>query len=161
MSPKRRDLFRWLVASGTVLAIGNFPLYAWSKPKPKTTIHWTNVEFPEDKLRTQRERILRTILRKESSTEDWGPHNQRIEASIRIIEYQIVHTPEVVRVTCTAVGKLVGGPSVRTHFSIGDHPTKQAKLERNMMTFVARGIVTRLAVIARNRAAAKAKNDDA
>lgn len=157
-APSRRDLIRWLGAAGALLAVG-VPADVWAKAKPKTTVTWTSVELPEDKRRAQRERTLRSVLRKEARDEDWGAAtDNRIEASVRVIEFHVIHKPDVVRVTCTAMGKLAGGPSVRTHFSIGDHPTKQGKLEHMVLTLVARGLVTRLSAIARNRAARAAKS---
>lgn len=136
-----------------LLTIGASTHTAHAKRKPPTTVTWTSVDLPEDKLRASRERTLRTMLRKESKDADWGEHEKgRLEASVKVIEFQVHAREDVVRVTCTAMGRLAGGPSVRTHFSIGDHPKQQARLEKMILTLVARGIVTRLSSIARKRA---------
>lgn len=155
--PSRRELLLGLASTAMLLTIGASSHPAHAKRKPPTTVTWTDVVLPEDKLRSRRERTLRSVLKKESKDADWGEHkNGRLEASVKVIEFQVHAREDVVRVTCTAVGKLAGGPSVRTHFSIGDHPKQQAKLEKMILTLVARGIVTRLASIARKRAAKNA-----
>jgi len=147
-------------AAATLIAIGgasNGPAFA-KQQKKKTRVNWTEVELPEDKLRRRRERTLRSVLKKESGNANWGDHkDHQLEASVKVVEFQVHQKEHVVRVTCTAVGKLAGGPSVRTHFSIGDHPKRQDKLEKMVLTLVARGIVTRLAAIARDRAARAAR----
>jgi hypothetical protein len=91
-------------------------------------------------------------LKTASSGVDWGNHESGLEASVRVTEFVVGERKDVMRVTCTAVGKLKNGPAVRTHFSFGDHPRKRDKLERTVLTLVAQGVVTRLAAIARDRA---------
>ena len=147
----RRDVIQWLGMASALLAVGA-PTSdaAAAKPKPKTRVTWTSVDFPDAAERSERERLLRSLLEKESKTENWGARSgDRLEASARVLDFQVIHKPDVVRVTCTALGKLAGGPSVRTHFSMGDHPNNQRKLERMVLTLVARGIVNRLSAVAR------------
>lgn len=141
--------------AATLIAVGGASSRpAFAKRKTKTSISWTNVELPEAKLRRRRERVLRSVLERESRRTDWGRHeNNRLDASVKVVEFHVEQKEKVVRVTCTALGKLDGGPQVRTHFSIGDHPKRQAKLEKMVLTLVARGLVTRLAAIARRRGA--------
>lgn len=124
-----------------------------AQARHRTEVIWSDVSFPDDALQATRERQLRSVLRRESRREDWG-HSQSsvVEASLKIVEFAVEKRPDVVRVTCTAVGKIKNGPAARTHFSFGGHPNKQAALERTMLTLVGRGIVTRLAAISRGRA---------
>ena len=153
-NPSRRDLLKCFGAAATVIAIGASTDTAWAKRKKSTRVSWTSVDLPEGELRRRRERTLRKVLEKESKRAEWGDHaSKKLEASVKVIEYQVQHKENVVRVTCTALGKLAGGPTVRTHFSMGDHPKNQRKLEKMVLTLVARGLVTRLAAIARNKAA--------
>lgn len=154
-NPSRRELLQLFGAAVTLIAIGGASNgAAFAKQKKTTRVSWTEVEVPEDKLRRRRERTLRSVLKKESKNANWGDHKDNlVEASVKVVEFQVQQKEHVVRVTCTAVGKLAGGPSVRTHFSIGDHPKRQDKLEKMVLTLVARGIVTRLAAISRDRAA--------
>lgn len=146
-------------AAATLIAVGASAEPAHAKRKKSTRVSWTSVDLPEDKLRRRRERTLRKVLEKESKRAEWGDHeSKKLEASVKVVEFQVQHKENVVRVTCTALGKLAGGPTVRTHFSMGDHPDHQRKLEKMVLTLVARGIVTRLAAIARNKAAREASN---
>jgi hypothetical protein len=157
-NPSRRELLQLFGAAATLIAIGGASGAASAKQKKPTRVSWTEVELPEDKRSRRRERTLRSVLKKESKNANWGEHkDNRIEASVKVVEFQVQQKEHVVRVTCTAVGKLAGGPSVRTHFSIGDHPKRQDKLEKMVLTLVARGIVTRLASISRDRAARAAR----
>ena len=56
---------------------------------------------------------------------------------------------EVVRITCTAVGKIPGVGAAKSRFSYSGKPEEQRKLEHHVLELVARGIVTRLADMAR------------
>ena len=147
-----------LGSSAAALAFGStWTGGADAKQKP-TQVVWNSVTLPDDDRRARRERVLKKILKSVAGKEDWGTQpDGRIEASIKVVEFQVTRREDVVRVTCTAVGKLKNGPSVRTHFSIGDHPKRQDALEKMVLTLVARGVVTRLAAIARNRAARRAR----
>lgn len=146
---RRRDMLLGLAAVAATLTVGSF---AHAKRKVPTRVVWTSVELPEDKLQKVRENTLRNVLRKEAKDADWGEQEgARLEASVKVVEFLVLEREDVVRVTCTAVGKLAKGPSVRTHFSLGDHPKQQAKLEKMILTLVARGLVTRLSSIARKQ----------
>ncbi|MEZ4315694.1 MAG: hypothetical protein R3F14_47365, partial [Polyangiaceae bacterium] len=60
---------------------------------------------------------------------------------------------DVHRVTCTIVGRIPGGPSAKSRISFGGSPAEKAKLEKQVLTMVAKAVVTRLAEIVRSRAA--------
>jgi outer membrane lipopolysaccharide assembly protein LptE/RlpB len=51
------------------------------------------------------------------------------------------------------VGRLVGGPSARSRISFGGNPSEREALEKQVLSMVANGVVTRLAEIARAQAA--------
>lgn len=150
----RRRMLHAAAGLGALLALGSLPDSALAAgKKSSTSVAWTKVEVPPGDRRRARESMLRKVLGRESRDADWGEHKSgRIEASVSVVEFAVERRDDVVRVTCTALGKLAGGPSVRTHFSIGDHPSRQVKLETMVLTLVARGIVTRLSAIARKRA---------
>ena len=126
-----------------------------AQARPRTRVQWTEVTLPTDERQAQRENQLRAVLRRESHHADWGsPPGDFVEASLHVTEFSIEHRPDVVRVTCSAVGRLHKGPMVRTHFSFGGNPKKRDALEQTMLTLVGRGVVTRLAAVSRTRSPA-------
>jgi hypothetical protein len=56
-----------------------------------------------------------------------------------------------VRLSCTVLGRLEGGPSARSRISFGASPKDRAALEKQVLRMVANGVVARLAEIARTR----------
>ncbi|MEZ4225132.1 MAG: hypothetical protein R3B13_29540 [Polyangiaceae bacterium] len=58
---------------------------------------------------------------------------------------------DVMRVSCTAVGRLPGGRSAKSHLTFGGDPRKKNELITRVLEIVARGVVTRLAELERVR----------
>jgi hypothetical protein len=111
---------------------------------------WTDITLASRDKRPELERFLKQIIDKQTRRADWGaPRQSPLEARFDVTEFSAVAGKDVVRVTCTAVGKLKGGQSVRSHFSMGGRPTGRAELERQLLTMLGRGIVSRLAETAR------------
>jgi hypothetical protein len=111
---------------------------------------WTDVTIASREKRPQLERFLKQIIERQTRKANWGARRESpIEARIDVTEFSAVLTKDVVRVTCTGMGKLKGGQSVRSHFSMGGRPAGRAELERQLLTMLGRGIVSRLAEIAR------------
>lgn len=150
----QRHVFALMTVFFVLTCVGTISLEATAKPTAKTTVKWTSVQLPTNEANSRRESKLRSQLVKEARYADWGKHRTaKLEASVKVTEFRVETSTSVVQVTCTATGKLAKGPTVRTHFSMGDHPSKQVKLESMVLTLVARGIVTRLSAIARNQSA--------
>ena len=145
--PRRNFLLALLpIAAALAVATSADPTFARKRPK----VVWTEVEVPEGEHQTNRERQLRNVLKREGHRVQWGdPPDGLIEASVKVTEFTIERRPDVVRVTCSAVGRLGNGSAVKTHFSFGGHPKKEAALETQMLTLVGRGVVARLASISR------------
>ncbi len=111
---------------------------------------WTEITVASRDKRPELERFLKQIVDKQTRLANWGaPRQSPLEASFDVTEFSAVAGKDVVRVTCTAVGKLKGGQSVRSHFSMGGRPAGRAELERQLLTMLGRGIVSRLAEVAR------------
>jgi len=150
----RRQLLGALFTAAAALAAGGKPNEAWAKKPPRTRVEWTEVLLPDDDRRAVRTSILKAVLKKESRRVDWGQHaDGRLQGVVKVVEFTVSRKEDVMRVTCTAIGKLNKGPAVRTHFSFGGHPHQQEKLEKTMLTLIAQGVITRLSAIARDRAA--------
>jgi hypothetical protein len=102
--------------------------------------------------RPELERFLKQVIERQTRRADWGRRRQSpLEARFDVTEFSAVAGKDVVRVTCTGVGKLKGGQSVRSHFSMGGRPAGRAELEKQLLAMLGRGIVSRLAEVARAR----------
>jgi hypothetical protein len=111
---------------------------------------WTDVTIASHDKRPELERFLKQIIERQTRRADWGKARQSpLEARFDVTEFSAVAGKDVVRVTCTGVGKLKGGQSVRSHFSMGGRPAGRAVLEKQLLTMLGRGIVNRLAEVAR------------
>lgn len=153
----RRDILGALGAVAATLTVGGFATDAYARKRPHTTVEWTEVVLPESDRKGVRTALLKGVLKKESRRADWGEQpDGKLQGVVKVVEFTVVRKEDVVRVTCTAVGKLSKGPAVRTHFSFGGHPHQQAKLEKTMLTLIAQGVITRLSSIARERAKRRA-----
>jgi hypothetical protein len=144
---RRSILFLVPVVSALVLAA---PTTVDARERLKVV--WTDVELPQSDRQAPREKELRAVLKREARRVQWGaPPDGLVEVSIKVTEFSVQHRTDVVRVTCTAVGRLANGPQVKTHFSFGGRPDKAAALESQMLLLVGRGVVTRLSSISRER----------
>jgi len=110
--------------------------------------------MPSDQDRPDLERHLRDVVTRYARRMDWGNHgDEAIEAKIEVTELSVVATKGVVRVTCAGHGRLSGGHGgriARSRFSMGGRPREKAALERQLITMLGRGLVTRLADMARS-----------
>lgn len=123
---------------------------ALARPARRPGIVWSSVTVREGQDRDARERELAIILAKEGRRARWGKaRSEPVEASIEVRELTTVVDHGVVRVTCAAVGKIRGLGAARSKFSYGGRPSDRAQLERHVLELVARGIVSRLADLAR------------
>jgi len=111
---------------------------------------WTEISLPSRETRPELERFLKHLVDKQTRLANWGARREEpIEARLEVTELTATVSKDVVRVNCTGVGHLKGGQSVRSHFSMGGRPSGKAELERQLLTMLGRGIVGRLAEIAR------------
>jgi hypothetical protein len=111
---------------------------------------WTDISLPGREPRPELERFLKHVVDEQTKRADWGKRRETpLEARLEVTELSATAGKDVVRVTCTGVGHLKGGQSVRSHFSMGGRPSGRAELERQLLTMLGRGIVGRLAEIAR------------
>jgi hypothetical protein len=111
---------------------------------------WTEISLPSRESRPDLERFLKRIVDQQTRRANWGVRRENpIEARLEVTELSATVSKDVVRVTCTGVGHLKGGQTVRSHFSMGGRPSGKSELERQLLTMLGRGIVGRLAEIAR------------
>jgi hypothetical protein len=98
------------------------------------------------------ERHFRHMLRRAARRADWGAgRGARIEYRVIVEELAITESNGVLRVRCTALGRLPRGKSARSHLDFGGDPRKRRAVVERVLEIVARGVVTRLAALERQR----------
>lgn len=119
--------------------------------KRRAKVVWTSVEIHGRDDAALQARVKK-LLEKEGRRADWGKGREApVEATVEVRELVSVVDGDVVRVTCTAVGKVKGIGAAKSKFSYGGKPSDRAKLEKHVLELVSRGIVTRLADMARSQ----------
>lgn len=144
MSPVSRRLV--LLALG----LGGWPSLASAKPKPPK-VRWT-ILLHERADQARVEALLRPILDKETKKARWGKgFSDEVEATIDLRELRSSVERDVARVTCAAVGKIPQLGVARSRFSYGGRADERVQLERHVLELVTRGIIVRLAELAREK----------
>lgn len=140
---------RVLLAVVTAIALLAAPSGdASARGRPKVV--WTEIRVPEGPDAASLEKFLRRVVERETRRASWGPpRDEPIEVELRVTELTAEVHGDVVRVTCAGVGKLRGGGSARSRFSMGTRVRQRTALEKQLLTMLGRGIVTRLADMAR------------
>jgi hypothetical protein len=136
----------WLVVFAVAMAVGQ-PAHAG-----KAKIVWTEIAMPSDSDRPDLTRHLRDVVMRQARLVDWG-RDGTVEAKIEVTEFSVVTKDAVVRVTCAGHGRFSaaqGGKVARSRFSMGGRPKDRAALERQLLTMLGRGLVTRLSQMARS-----------
>ncbi len=144
VDPLTRRLFLSLV----VLA---GPASAGSRGRPKIVLD--RLDFPKDVAgaRYYRKR-LRRILKREVRRVKWGAGRKNtIQYRFAVTKLEVAIVDDVLRVRCTAIGRLPGGRKAKSHLSFGGDPRKKTKEISRVLEIVARGVVTRLAELERVR----------
>ncbi|WP_437674451.1 hypothetical protein [Sorangium sp. So ce131] len=139
---------RWLLSAVVALTtLAASPTLALAR---ETKVEWKSVDVPAGEGQAQRARALRGLLTSASKKADFGKAKS-VVLSARIVEFTSSTRGDVHRVSCTVVGRVVGGPTARSRISFGGRPSERQALEKQVLTMVANGVVGRLASIVRAR----------
>ena len=122
-----------------------------SEAKGKPAVEWKSVSVPDGKDSDRVARTLRGLLVRASRKADFGNRGGKVVVSARVVQLDWEDRGDVVRLSCTIVGRVEGGASARSRISFGAARKDRAQLEKQVLTMVANGVVTRLAEIARTR----------
>jgi hypothetical protein len=107
----------------------------------------TNVEGA-----TAHKRRLEMFLRREVRRVDWGAGaDNRIEYRFAVTELSVERQGDVLRVRCAALGRLPGNRTAKSRLDFGGDPKHPAELVDEVLRIVARGVITRLAELERQR----------
>lgn len=142
-----RRVTKWgpvvLAALLSVLAIAPA---AEARPKPK--VEWVRVDVPGGGDSARVQKVLKQALATAAKKANFGKV-KNVSLSARVVEMNVEERGDVLRITCTAMGRVVGGAGARSRISYGGSPDKREELEKEVLTQVANGLVARLAQIVR------------
>jgi hypothetical protein len=115
--------------------------------------------FPKTLPRSaELERHFKQKLRQAAHRADWGAgRGASIEFRVVVEELSVSEVGGVLKVSCTALGRLPKGKSARSRLDFGGDPRRGQKVIRHVLEIVARGVVTRLAALERERRRAVAR----
>lgn len=119
----------------------------------KPDVHLDKFTFPQNIQNAQEfEQHLKRALKREAYRADWGAGREnRIEYRFEVTELKFILDDGALRIHCEAVGKLPGGRSAKSELTFGGHPGERKELTKQVLGIVARGVITRLAELERQR----------
>ncbi len=128
-----------------------------SPGRPSVTLD--GLTFPHTLARSaELERHFKLKLRQAARRADWGAgRGAAIEFRVVVEELEVTTDNGVLRVRCTALGRLPKGKSARSRIDFGGDPRRSGEVLRHVLEIVARGVVTRLAALERDRRRAVAR----
>jgi hypothetical protein len=97
-------------------------------------------------------KVLDKVLKHEARRVQWGAgRNSRIAYRFYLEQLELTVEHGVLRVKCTALGRLPKGKSARSKLDFGGDPKDARKVIDHVLTIVARGVLSRLAELERDR----------
>ncbi len=119
----------------------------------RPSVRLDRLVFPEDIAgRAALERHFRRTLGQAVKRADWGAgRGAKIEYRVTVETLEARLENGVLRVRCTALGRLPKGKSARSHIEFGGAPSERQALLKRVLEIVARGVVTRLSALERAR----------
>ena len=124
---------------------------ARSRGRPKVVLD--RLDFPSDVAAAgYYKKHLRRVLAREVRRVEWGAGRENtIQYRFAIAKLDISIADGIMKVSCTAMGRLPGGRKAKSHLSFGGDPRKKTQVVSRVLEIVARGVVTRLAELERVR----------
>jgi hypothetical protein len=116
----------------------------------KSKIEWVRVDVPEREDSARLQKRVKQALGQAAKKANFGKA-KAVALSARVVELTAEEHGDVLRITCTVMGRVVGGAGARSRISYGGSPEKRDELEKEVITQVANGLVARLAQIVRTQ----------
>ena len=105
--------------------------------------------MPEQKRVTK---VLEKALKREAHRFEWGAgRGSRIEYRFTLEQLDLSVERGVIKVRCTALGRLPKGKTARSRLEFGGDANKAHQVIDHVLLIVARGVLSRLADLERNR----------
>ena len=89
------------------------------------------------------------LLEQAARKANFGKKAKSVTLSARVVELKTEQRGDILRVSCTMMGRVVGAAGAKSRISFGGSPASRGDLEKQVLTMVANGLVARLAQIAR------------
>lgn len=141
-----RRVKTWLIGFALGLAaLSGAPETAFAKPK----IEWSKIDVPAGDSSARITKFLKQALEQAAKKANFGKKAKSVTLSARIVELRAEQRGDVLQMTCTMMGRVVGAASAKSKISFGGSPSTRDELEKQVLTTVANGLVARLAQIAR------------
>jgi len=97
-------------------------------------------------------KVLKKVLKHEQYRVEWGAgRGARIAYRFSLEQLDLSVEHGVLKVRCTAVGKLPQGRPARSKLEYGGDPQRPREVIDHVLTIVARGVLSRLAELERDR----------
>jgi hypothetical protein len=145
----RRVITQWGARLALVLsALALAPPAAHAAPRAR--VDWVRVDVPQRDDAARVQKLLKQALANAAKKANFGKAG-RVALSARVVELSAQERGDVLRITCTVMGRVVGGAGARSRISFGGSPEKRDALEKEVLTQVANGLVARLAQIVRSQ----------
>jgi hypothetical protein len=148
MVPRRSFLIALAVALGAPLAK---PSIAAAKAKVEVkSVEWKTSNVADVAREKRLSSEIRRAAQRAAKGLDFGKSG-RVELSFTVVEVSREDLGDVVRVSCTLVGRVAGGGRARSKLRFGGHPKDTKKLEKQVVIAATDGVMTRLSEMARAR----------
>lgn len=121
---------------------------------PRSKVAWGEVAVREGDDAERLTKKLQRFLKEATRRADWGKRKDpksEVALKAQLTRFEWHESEGVLRLDVAAVGRVVGGPGVKTKIRVGGKPNERSKLEKEGLRIVADGLVTRLAEIVRKR----------
>jgi hypothetical protein len=146
-----------LVASAPGAAFAAEPALIGPSDGPEGRPHVVldRLEVPATMPEHQRiSKVLEKVLKHEQHRVEWGAGRySRITYRFYLEQLDLSVERGVLKVRCTALGKLPKGKTARSKLEFGGDPTNPRKVIDHVLSIVARGVLARLADLERDRRA--------
>jgi hypothetical protein len=140
-----------------LVVLAALPVPRAAEARSNADVEWTRVDVrPTTKDGARLAKNLHQLLREASRKADFGKTG-KVLLRARIAEYVVEQKGDVLRIRCTVIGRLEGGPSAKSRIAFGGDPKDPKALETQVLKMVAAGLTGRLAALAKARETAKKK----
>ena len=146
---RRTSLLAFL--GGLLLVLVPAPVEA--KGKAKVEVAAVDWKSPKEAEKAREKRLsteVRRAAQRSAKSLDFGPPG-RVEISFVVVDVGVEKLGDIVRVSCTLVGRLKGGGRARSKLRFGGKPEDLKKLEKQVVVAATDGVMVRLSEMARAR----------
>jgi hypothetical protein len=130
---------------------GGSEVKSTSRGRPKIVVDRVELSDEVENPQLVRKKLV-PILKREGRRADWGAgRGTRVTFRFQLTELSLDEQGDVLRVHCTAVGRLPRGRKARGSLTFSGDTAKRNELVERTLEIVARGVIARLAELERKR----------